>query len=411
MDRPAILGGDPVTRKSIPFTRIYISDEEIKAVKDVLRSRIFVNGPYTEELEREFAKYIGAKHAIAVSNGTDALFLSYIALGIGYGDRVATTPITFIATVSTIIHVGSVPVFCDVDVDSNLNPCEIPTRTEGLKAIVPVHLYGKPARMDEVVRIARENELYVIEDAAQAHGAVFAGKKVGLWGDVATFSFYPSKIIPAAGWGGIIVTNNDEIAERLRLLRAHGELRVLEGAKGAYEYIRLGYNMRISEIEAAVALCQLGRIERYIGERRRIARIFNEELSKLPGIVTPTEDPGMRHVYYIYSILVDPSEIGWDRDSFVEALNREGVDARRGYHTPIYKTQLFRRINDPRINHLARIQKYPDYSKIYLENAEAVARRTVWLPIFPGMGDDEVEAVLRSVKKLVEWGRRRRKGQ
>ena len=244
MDKPAILGGQPVTRQKIPFTKVHISNEEIDAVNEVMRSKRLVNGEYTKLLEKEFARYVGTKYAISVSNGTDALFLAYIALGIGFNDKVVTTPLTFIATASTILHVGAVPIFVDVQRDSgNINPREIAKLSTDFSAITVVHLYGNPVDMEEVIKIAREKGCYVVEDAAHAHGATYRSRKVGSIGDVATFSLYPAKIIAAGGWGGIITTNNREVAEKIYMLRAHGELKVLQGEGGAYEYIRLGYNI------------------------------------------------------------------------------------------------------------------------------------------------------------------------
>ncbi len=408
MEKPAILGGSPVTKDKIPFVKISPLPEELDVVEEIIRSRIFVNGPYTRLLEQEFARYLGVKHAIAVSNGTDALFLSYIALGIGFGDKVVTTPVTFIATASTILHVGAIPLFCDVKMDGNIDPDKIhEIRSDGFSAITVVHLYGKPVDMSQMIKIAKERGCFIIEDAAHAHGAKFHGKKIGTFGDIATFSFYPTKIIPAGGWGGIIVTNNDELAEKIRLLRGHGELRILKGPEGAYEYIRLGYNMRISEIEAAIAYLHLKRIDEYIEKRRKLAWTLTELIGDLPGIITPTEENNTKHAFYIYSILIDPSIIGWTRDEFVRALNAEGICARRGYHIPLYATKLFREINNPEVNHLARLQKYPDYSRLKLRNAEIVTSRSVWLPLYPSMEYKEVELIAKAIRKLILWKKQR----
>ena len=171
MEKPAILGGEPVTRRKIPFIKIMISDEEKEAVSEILRSKIFVNGPYTKLLEEKFARYIGTKHAIAVSNGTDALILSYIALGINLGAKVITTPLTFIATASTILHVGAIPIFGDVKQDGTLDPSYIANIDDSFSAITVVHLFGYPVDIDEFISIAREYDCFLIEDAAHAHGA------------------------------------------------------------------------------------------------------------------------------------------------------------------------------------------------------------------------------------------------
>ena len=407
VDRPAILGGEPVARSRIPFTRIIIGEEEKKAVEEILRSRLFVNGPYTRLLEEEFARYVGVKHAVATSNGTTALFLAYLALGLGFGSRIATTPLTFIATASTILHIGGVPLFADVDEYGNLDPCLV-EELEELDAVVVVHLYGLPADMNGFDRISRARNCYIIEDAAHAHGAEFSGRKAGSLGHAATFSFYPSKIIGAGGWGGIVTTNNSDVAYRLRMLRAHGELRVIKGAEGAYEYVMLGYNMRLSEIEAAITYYQLKRLDDLVRKRREAAKILSEMLSEVPGISIPREPPGRKHSYYIYSITIEPQIIGWDRDRFVEALNAEGIDARRGYHIPLHRTTLFKKIHDGAINPFATLIDYPKYSEMRFPNAERLAERTVWLPLYPGLKVETIEAVAKAVRKLVLWGRRRR---
>lgn len=407
LEKPAILGGEPTTKKKIPFTQIVMADDEIRAVNEILKKKIFVCGEYTELLEREFARYVGTKHALAVSNGTDGLFLSLLALDITFGSRVVTTPLTFVASASTIIHAGAVPIFVDVLPDGNLDPSKV-SEVENFDAICLVHLYGLPVDFDEFQRISTEKSIPIIEDASHAHGAEYRGRKVGSLGDVAVFSLYPSKIIAAGGWGGIISTSNDELLEKLKLLRAHGELRAVAGDKGAYEYIRLGYNLRISEIEAAVAYFQLRKLDEFVAARRKISRYLTELLSDVPGIRLPKEPPEKKHAFYIYAIQIDPREIGWTRDAFVEALNAEGISARSGYHTPLHKTLLFRNINDPKVNHFARVVKYPDYSSLSLPMAEGLAKTTVWLPMYPTMSSDEVECVAKAIKKLVNWGRAHR---
>ncbi len=406
MDKPAILGGVPVTKEPIPFTKIIMTNDEKKAVEDVIRSKIFVNGKYTKMLEKEFARYISVKHAIAVSNGTDALFLSYLALGIGFNDKVITTPLSFIATVSSIMHSGAIPIFADVKLDGNLDPDSVSQVQDDFSAITIVHLYGKPADMRDFLQIAHEHNAYIIEDAAHAHGAEYDGKKIGSFGDIAAFSLYPSKIIAAGGWGGIITTNNDEISEKLRLLRAHGELKVIKGAEFSYQYIRLGYNMRISEIEAAIAYHQLKKLDSFIKVRRSAAKKLTDLLENIPGITLPSEEPNKKHVYYIYCILIDPNITGWSRNKFVEALNAEGICARKGYHIPIHKTILMQYVSDPRKNHFARIVRYPNYSKTSLPTAELLANRMIWLPLYPGIKDTEIEKIAIAIKRLIKWRNR-----
>ncbi len=406
--KPAILGGKPVSDKKIRFVEITIGDEEKRAVEEIMESKQFVSGEYLEKFEKEFARFIGTKYALAVSNGTDALFLSYLALGLTFSKKIVTTPLTFVASASTIIQAGAIPYFADVNNDFNISPSSIREviEKEKIDAITVVHMYGKPVEMNEIAEIAKENDLLIIEDAAHAHGAEYKGRKVGTLGDIAAFSLYPTKIIAAGGWGGVITTNSDEIAEKLKLLRAHGELRALMGSKGAYLYRRLGYNMRMSHIEAAIAYYQLKRINKYIERRRKIARLLNERLSDIEGIKIPEENANEKHVYYIYAITIDENKIGWDRDKFVEALNYEGIEARKGYHVPLHKQELFINIQDPAINHFAHINKYPEYSKLTLPMAEQLAKNTVWLPMHPNLSEEDVDKIVNAIIKLISWKRK-----
>lgn len=408
--KPAILGGDPECKRRIPFAKPLIGQEEIEAVREALEAGALASGEFVEKFEKEFARYVGVKHCIAVSNGTDALFISYLALDLTFGCRVLTTPLTFVATASAVIHAGAVPLFADVDEDSNLSPesvADVISR-EKVDGICVVHMYGRPCRMDEIISIARECGAFVIEDAAHAHGAVYKGRKVGSLGDIAAWSWYPAKIVAAGGWGGAITTNSDELAEKIRLLIGHGELKQLIGQRGAYEWIRLGYNMRMSNIEAAVAYCQLKKLEQFVEKRRKNAKLLTELLSDVPGLRLPGDPPYGKHVYYIYAIQLDEEKIGWSRDEFVRALQAEGIDARRGYHKPLHRQELFLKINDPSVNHFARVNRYPDYGKMSFPRAEELARTTVWLPIHPALTEEDIEAMARAIVKLVEWGRHKR---
>lgn len=402
--KPAILGGEPTAKNPIPFTKVEIGDEEKRAVQEILESKWFVNGPYTEKLEKEFARYVGTKYALAVSNGTDGLFLAYLALGLTFRKKIFTTPLTFIATASTIIHTGAIPIFGDVDNYGNLKvPSEENADIDGISI---VHLYGYPIDFDSFKEVVENLGVPLIEDASHAHGAEYKNKKIGSLGDIAVFSLYPSKIIAAGGWGGVITTNNEELYTKIKLLRAHGELRVLEGAKGAYQYIRLGYNLRLSEIEAAIAYHQLKKLNSFIARRRKNAKKLIELLGDINGIILPREEPGRKHAYYIFNIVIQPNTVGWDRDSFVKALVAEGISARRGYHLPLHKTELFKKINDPETNHFALINEYPEYSKMSFPNAEFLSANSVWLPLYPSMTEEEIELIAEAIRKLIEWKKR-----
>ncbi len=392
-----------ITRK-IPFVKLDIGEEEKEAVLEALNSGELAVGKYIELLEREFARYVGVKHAISVSNGTDGLFLAYLAFDLTFGKKILTTPITFVATASTIIHVGSIPLFADVGIDLNIDPKSVKevVNSENVDAICLVHVFGKPVEMQEIYEIIKEREILIIEDASHAHGAEYGGKKVGSLGDIAVFSLYPTKIIAAGGWGGLITTNSDEVYEKLLYLRAHGEERVKQGSKGSYLYSRLGYNLRLSNIEAAVAYYQLKKIDYYLDKRRRNAKILSELLGDIEGFVLPEDPLNGKHSYYIYNVLIDVNEIKLDRDWLVSKLNEFGIPAQKGYHVPLHKQKLFLNIDDPNVNHFAKTIKYPDYRKIRLPNAEIFSRNSFWLPIHPGLEEDDIVYMVDIIKKIID---------
>ena len=402
--KPALLGGKPIREK--PLKPIHFAfDEELKAVLEELKEGNLASGEYIEKFEKEFARFIGVKYSVAVSNGTDGLFLSNIALDLTFGSKVLTTPITFIATASSIIQAGAIPIFADVEFDGNISPesVEKVLESENVDGISIVHLYGKPVEMDPILEICRERGIPIIEDASHAHGAEYRGRKVGSIGNISVFSLYPTKVLPAGGWGGVITTNESELYEKLIYLRAHGEEKVKLGVSGAYTYTRLGYNMRMSNIEAAVAYYQLKKINSYIEKRIKNAKYLTDLLADVEGLILPTYPAYIKHTFYIYNILIDENKIGWTRDKFVEALKAEGIPANRGYHTPLHKQPLFQKINNPKVNHFAKVIKYPEYSSLKLPRAEEVANRTVWIHIHHGMVEEDIESIAKAIIKLIEW--------
>ena len=390
--------------EKIPFAKIYVGDEEKKVILDVLESGMLASGEYIDRLEKEFARYVGAKYAVAVSNGTDGLFLAYLALGLTFKKCVVTTPITFIATASTIIHTGAVPIFADVDKHGNLDGYKVRDllRDKRCHGVSIVHLYGRPVDFDIFKEVSEEFNVPIIEDASHAHGAEWKGKKVGSLGDIAVFSLYPTKMIAAGGWGGIITTSSEELYEKLIYLRAHGEERVKKGHLGAYTYRILGYNYRMSNLEAAFALKQLEKIDFFIEKRRRNARLLNEILEGIPGILTPEEPTYGKHVYYLYNLILEYPNLAKHRDKIVAKLNELGVPAQRGYHTPLHKQPLFKNINNPSVNHFAKINKYPNYHKEVLPRAEMLAASSIWLPTHPLLEENQVVDMGEKVKEVLK---------
>ncbi|MEN6291420.1 MAG: DegT/DnrJ/EryC1/StrS family aminotransferase [Methanobacterium sp.] len=315
----------------IPIAKPFIGDEEIKEVEAVLRSGFIAQGPKVAEFEENFAEYIGTRHAVATSSGTTALHVALLCAGIGKGDEVITTPFSFAATANSVLYAGGKPVFVDIDPKTyNINPEKIEEAiTDKTKAILPVHLYGQPADMDQICKIAEDHDLKVIEDAAQAHGAIYHGKKVGSIGDMACFSFYPTKNI-TTGEGGIITTDDDAFDKDARAIRAHGE-------SERYEHVTLGYNFRMTDIAAAIGVVQIKRLEEFNEKRIENAEYLTEHINSIEGIESPYVAENVRHVFHQYTVRVEDGK----RDELKEFLNNEGIGTGVHYPRTIYNQKLY----------------------------------------------------------------------
>ncbi|MCX8168769.1 MAG: DegT/DnrJ/EryC1/StrS family aminotransferase [Candidatus Methanomethylicia archaeon] len=399
--KPVIEGGKPIRDKPI-IALPELTDEEINEIIEVLKSGKWTMsvGSKIREFEEEFRKYINVKHAIAVSSGTTALHLALRAVGVSPGDEVITTPFTFVATASTIIHQNAIPIFADISIeDYNIDPNSIrESLSDKTKAVVVVHLCGQPVEIEEIKKICEEENVALIEDCAQAIGAEYKGVKVGCIGDVNAFSFYISKNI-TTGEGGMVTTNNDEIAEAVRLMRSHGE-------KGKYHYVTIGYNYRMTEIQAVLGILQLRKIEKLNSRRREIVKIYNDELNGFEAIKTPIEKKHVKHVWHIYNILLEIEKLSKSRDEIYEAIRRENVYVSVAYPTPLYMEPIFQEL----IGHGKGCPwKCPYYNKeiIYkagiCPNAEDVSKRVITLPTQPSLKDDDVIEISRAVKKIVKY--------
>lgn len=307
-------------------------DELMAAIQGVLKSGQFIMGPNVEAFEHEVAAYLGIKHAVGVNSGTDALIIALRALGIGPGDEVITTPFTFFATAEAISLVGARPVFVDIDPKTfNIDPNLVePAITPFTRAILPVHLYGQAADMDPIMTLAKEYHLKVIEDVAQAFGGEYKGKKLGTIGDVGCFSFFPSKNLGAFGDGGLIVTNDEEVAELARMLRVHG-------AKKKYYNEMIGYNSRLDELQAAILRVKLPHIDKWNEQRKQVAHRYNELLRDLPRVVTPYEASYAQHVYHQYTIRV----LGGKRDMVKKCLTEAGIGTMIYYPVPLHQLPIY----------------------------------------------------------------------
>jgi len=359
----------------VPIAKPVFDREEFEVVREVLESGWLMNGPKVREFEERFAKYCGAKFGVAVNSGTSALHIALLALGVGPGDEVITTPFSFIASADCIRLVGAKPVFVDIDSRTyNLNVGRIEDAvSDRTRGIVVVHLYGLSVDMDPVLEVAEKYGLFVVEDAAQAHGGEYRGRKVGGIGHVGCFSFWPTKNMTTGG-GGIIVTNDERVAEKARLLRFNGEVR-------DYRHVLLGYNLLMPEIQAAIGLVQLKKLDKFVERRREIAKFYDEEFGDLD-LVLPFEPDYAKHTYHLYTVRVDAKE----RDFVVESLNKEGVQARVYYPIPI---------------HLQPSYKEFGFARGSFPVAERVASEVFSLPVHPALNDEDVNYVVEKVRGVL----------
>ncbi len=308
----------------ISIAEPWIDQEEIDLVMDCLKSGwISSQGKYIGEFEKAFSGFCGTRFGVATSNGTTALHLALLTLGIGPGDEVIVPALSFIATANVVVYTGAKPVFADVDERTwTLDPAKLrPLITDRTRAVIPVHLYGHPADMGPIMKLAEEKKMWVIEDAAEAHGAEYRGKKVGSLGHMGCFSFYGNKII-STGEGGMLVTDNPDWVEKAQILRDHGMSK-----KTKYWHPVLGYNFRMTNIQAAIGLGQMNKIVRIIDHKRRIAQSYSRGLGGVKGIVLPPEATWGKNVFWLYSILVGP-ETGKNRDDLIEYLHQSQVASR-----------------------------------------------------------------------------------
>ncbi|NPA93751.1 MAG: DegT/DnrJ/EryC1/StrS family aminotransferase [Chloroflexi bacterium] len=307
-------------------------DEIHAAIDRVLRSGRFILGPEVEAFEREVAEYLGVKYAIGVNSGTDALVIALRALGIGPGDQVITTPFTFFATAEAISLVGAQPVFVDIDpVTFNIDPARIPAAiTPRTKAILPVHLYGHAADMDPILEIAREHGLKVLEDVAQAFGGAYKGRKLGSLGDAAAFSFFPTKNLGGFGDGGLIATNDPQVADLARMLRAHG-------ARRKYYNEMLGYNSRLDALQAAVLRVKLKHVDEWNRRRREVAARYQKALGKLEGVILPREMSYAYHVYHQYTVRI----LHGRREEVRRRLTEAGIGTMVYYPVPLHRLPVY----------------------------------------------------------------------
>jgi dTDP-4-amino-4,6-dideoxygalactose transaminase len=352
-----------------------IKDEIDAAIQRVVDSTSFIMGPDVRAFEEEFARFCGVQHAVGVDSGTAALHLAFLACDIGPGDEVITTPHTFIATITMLGRVGARPVLVDIDPHTyNIDPAGIEAAiTERTKAIMPVHLYGQPAEMDPILEIANRHGLKVIEDAAQAHGAEYKGRRVGSMGHVAIFSFYPGKNLGAYGDAGAVVTDDGEIAEKVQLLRNHGR-------REKYEHLLQGFNYRIDTLQAAILRAKLAHLEEWNEVRRRHAATYRDLLSDLD-LVLPYEPEHVKAVYHLFVVCLQ------ERDAMREHLKARDISTGIHYPIPLHLQPAYRHLG----------HKEGDFPI-----TEECARQVLSLPMYPELTQAQMEEVARAIKELLE---------
>jgi len=372
-----------------------LTEEEQKEVIKVIKSQMLtlLAGEVVKNFEKEFANYIGVKHAIGVNSGTAALHIAIAALEIGPGDEIIIPPFTFIATASSILQNNAIPIFADIDNKSYmLDPDSVKKKiTERTKAIIPVHLSGITADMDPLLDIAEENNLYIIEDACQAHGAKYKGKKVGSIGDLGSFSFYPSKNM-TTGEGGMITTNNSKLAEQCRLIRHHGE-------PSWYVYNRLGWNYRMTEIQGAIGRIQLKKLDKYIKIRNENAQYLTDNVKGFKGIVPPYIPKYCEPAFNYWIGRIHPEIIGLNKEEFIEKFPKSKVL----YPIPLYQTKLFQqKVAYPKGCPWSCpfYGKEIDYTKLNLPVVEKVTREIFALDIHPKITKAELDDNIKIMKNL-----------
>lgn len=352
-----------------------VGREEADAVTEVLLSGNYVSGRKVHEFEEAFARYIGCKHAVAVNSGTSALHIALEAAGIREGDEVIVPPLTFFATVSSVLYLRAIPVFADIDTDDLcLSPEDTEEKiTSKTKAVIPVHLFGNAAKMDAFFRISQKTGISIIEDCSQAHGTEYREQKVGSFGKAGCFSFFATKHM-TTGEGGMITTNDFQVAKVSRIIRNHG-------MADRDNHIVLGFNNRMTEIEAAMGLVQLRRLDGFNTKRIANSEYLLNALAKLDWAKLPSIDGHIKHTYFWCSIMIDEKKAGRSFDELKEHLRENNIEFRQRYQEPLYRQDVLKKLG-------------LDYSDVFLPNAEKVAGKILGLPNHPGLTQKELDRII-----------------
>lgn len=397
MERPAIAGGKPVRETKIFYGHQYIDEDDIRAVVDVLKSDYLTCGPKITELERKLCELTGAKYAVVCCNGTAALHIAALSAGVGEGDEVITTPITFAASANCALYCGARPVFVDIDPETyNIDPKKVEEAiTPRTKAVVAVDYTGQSADLAPLLKICREHNLTLIEDGAHVIGTKYKGQMNGSIADMTMFSFHPVKTV-TGGEGGVILTNEEALYKKLLLFRSHGITRDAQQMQHEpegpwyYEQVDLGYNYRMTDMQAALIISQLDKLPMFVRRRKEIVARYNEAFSEMPELFVQREIAESDTTRHLYILRIVPEKLSIDRKKFFEALGAENVCCNVHY-IPVYYFPYYEKLG---------------YSKGLCPNAEKLYEEIVTLPLYYAMSDADVESVIEAVKKIVEFYRR-----
>lgn len=396
MEKLAIFNGRPVRDTYLAYGKQTIDETDIQAVTNVLKGDYLTTGPYVNEFEAKVANYIGTKYAVAVSNGTAALHMACFAAGIKEGDEVIVSPMTFVASANAVLYCGGTPVFVDIDSRTyNIDPTKIEEKiTNKTKAIIPVDFSGQSVDMDRIIAIAKKYGLIIIEDAAHALGSEYKGNKVGCQADMVEFSFHPVKPITTAE-GGIVGTNNRDFYKKMMIFRTHGITRDIEQlidnhGPWYYEQQFLGYNYRLTDIQSALGISQMNKIDEFIARRREIVNQYNIAFKNLKEVISPFEAEYSNSGWHIYVIKVKLESISVTRKEIFEALQKENIGVNVHY-LPVYLHPYYRDLG---------------YEKGLCPIAEDLYESMMTLPLFPSMTNSDIEDVINAVNKVLDFYRK-----
>ncbi|WP_096203113.1 UDP-4-amino-4,6-dideoxy-N-acetyl-beta-L-altrosamine transaminase [Bacillus sp. FJAT-45350] len=390
------MGNKAIRNSYLPYGRQWIDEEDIQSVVNILKGDYLTTGPAVGEFETAVASYVGSKYAVAFSNGTAALHGACFAAGIGEGDEVITTPMTFAASSNCVLYQGGKPVFADIDSKTyNIDPKKVEELiNENTKAIIPVHFTGQPVAIDEIHQLAEEHNLVIIEDAAHALGATYKGKKIGAISDMTMFSFHPVKHI-TSGEGGIITTNNEEYYQKLLQFRSHGITRepdtlIENHGPWYYEMQFLGFNYRMTDIQAALGTSQLKKIEMFVDLRKKYVSIYNEAFKEINEVQTPYQDQYGASSWHLYILRLDLEKLLGNRKEIFEALLNENIGVNVHY-IPVHLLPYYSQLG---------------YQRGICPDAEKLYEEIITLPLFPAMTEEDVMDVIAAVNKVINTYRK-----